>query len=134
MISIEESGAPGGIRTPDLLVRSQTLYPAELRARRNADSVPLDYDTAVSTSTALSGNFMRGDSARAQRVIRRPYLSSQICHSAPNLAGDFVRVLVWREAHGRADGHANMPRASGTPFGLPQVKQASEANRHYRQA
>ncbi len=26
-------GTPGGIRTPDLLVRSQTLYPAELRAR-----------------------------------------------------------------------------------------------------
>ena len=26
-------GAPGEIRTPDLLVRSQTLYPAELRAR-----------------------------------------------------------------------------------------------------
>src|SRR5579863_1958773 len=27
-----ENGAPGGIRTPDLLVRSQTLYPAELQA------------------------------------------------------------------------------------------------------
>ena len=27
------SGAPEGIRTPDLLVRSQTLYPAELRAQ-----------------------------------------------------------------------------------------------------
>ena len=26
------SGAPGGTRTPDLLVRSQTLYPAELLA------------------------------------------------------------------------------------------------------
>ena len=26
-------GAPGGIRTPDLLIRSQTLYPTELRAR-----------------------------------------------------------------------------------------------------
>src|SRR5690554_2371972 len=26
-------GAPGKIRTPDLLVRSQTLYPTELRAR-----------------------------------------------------------------------------------------------------
>ena len=25
-------GAPGGTRTPDLLVRSQSLYPAELRA------------------------------------------------------------------------------------------------------
>ena len=26
-------GTPEGIRTPDLLVRSQTLYPTELRAR-----------------------------------------------------------------------------------------------------
>ena len=29
---VEMSGAPGEIRTPGLLVRSQTLYPAELRA------------------------------------------------------------------------------------------------------
>ena len=28
----DKNGAPEGIRTPDLLVRSQTLYPAELRA------------------------------------------------------------------------------------------------------
>ena len=28
-----ENGAPGGIRTPDHLVRSQVLYPTELRAR-----------------------------------------------------------------------------------------------------
>lgn len=27
------NGAPGETRTPDLLVRSQTLYPTELRAR-----------------------------------------------------------------------------------------------------
>ena len=26
------NGDPGGIRTPDLLIRSQTLYPAELRS------------------------------------------------------------------------------------------------------
>jgi hypothetical protein len=33
--SVKESdGAPGGIRTPGLLVRSQALYPAELRAQR----------------------------------------------------------------------------------------------------
>ncbi len=31
---IEEIGAPGEIRTPDPLVRSQVLYPTELRARR----------------------------------------------------------------------------------------------------
>jgi hypothetical protein len=30
---IELVGAPGEIRTPDLLVRSQTLYPTELQAR-----------------------------------------------------------------------------------------------------
>ncbi len=28
-------GAPGQIRTADLLVRSQTLYPTELRAQQN---------------------------------------------------------------------------------------------------
>src|SRR6516162_5223514 len=28
------TGAPGEIRTPDLLVRSQALYPTELRAHR----------------------------------------------------------------------------------------------------
>ena len=26
-------GVPGGVRTPDLLVRSQSLYPTELQAR-----------------------------------------------------------------------------------------------------
>src|SRR5436190_23703459 len=29
-------GAPGEIRTPDLLLRRQSLYPAELRARANS--------------------------------------------------------------------------------------------------
>jgi hypothetical protein len=36
-------GAPGVIRTPDLLVRSQTLYPTELRAqfgRNDSSTVP----------------------------------------------------------------------------------------------
>ena len=31
---MSDSGAPGEIRTPDPLVRSQMLYPAELRARK----------------------------------------------------------------------------------------------------
>src|SRR4030088_579205 len=33
MTSLLESGAPGGNRTPDPLLRRQTLYPTELRAR-----------------------------------------------------------------------------------------------------
>ena len=32
LVSHKKSGTPEGIRTPDLLVRSQTLYPAELLA------------------------------------------------------------------------------------------------------
>jgi hypothetical protein len=34
LIKAGKSGAPGEIRTPDPLVRSQMLYPAELRAHR----------------------------------------------------------------------------------------------------
>ena len=30
---MSKNGAPGEIRTPDPLIRSQVLYPAELRAR-----------------------------------------------------------------------------------------------------
>ena len=33
VVAVREIGAPGEIRTPDHLVRSQVLYPAELRAR-----------------------------------------------------------------------------------------------------
>jgi hypothetical protein len=32
---LEKNGAPGGIRTPDPLLRRQMLYPSELRARRS---------------------------------------------------------------------------------------------------
>ena len=36
------NGALEGIRTPDLLVRSQTLYPTELRAQHNKPELTLD--------------------------------------------------------------------------------------------
>ena len=39
MLGLSEYGAPGTIRTYDRLVRSQVLYPAELRARRGANYV-----------------------------------------------------------------------------------------------
>ena len=34
-IEIAENGAPGRIRTSDLVLRRHTLYPSELRARRS---------------------------------------------------------------------------------------------------
>jgi hypothetical protein len=44
-----KSGAPGEIRTPDPLLRRQTLYPTELRARCYADSKSIirDNDTIL---------------------------------------------------------------------------------------
>ena len=33
-LKIDRNGAPGEIRTPGPLIRSQVLYPAELRAHR----------------------------------------------------------------------------------------------------
>ncbi len=39
----DSGGAPGEIRTPDLLVRSQALYPTELRAQID-DRSPLTDD------------------------------------------------------------------------------------------
>ena len=49
---IEIIGAPGKIRTPNLLIRSQVLYPVELRARRS----PRDRCLAV-----RHGNIFAGD-------------------------------------------------------------------------
>jgi hypothetical protein len=46
-------GAAGGIRTPDHLVRSQVLYPTELRPRGGAQSKP----TPRFGSTLLIGHF-----------------------------------------------------------------------------
>src|SRR5437762_3453871 len=42
LFSIQRDGAPGETRTPDPLVRSQMLYPAELRAR-GATSITLKH-------------------------------------------------------------------------------------------
>ena len=45
-------GAPEGIRTPDLLVRSQTLYPTELPAHSNF-SLPYYTTTHCTVSQVL---------------------------------------------------------------------------------
>ena len=44
--SVVSSGDPGEIRTPDLLIRSQTLYPAELLSH----NLPLEYNTTICCS------------------------------------------------------------------------------------
>ena len=48
-------GAPGVTRTPDLLVRSQTLYPTELRAQVCEDSLQsIEFDAFAQASALTS--------------------------------------------------------------------------------
>ena len=56
-IAARKSGAPWVIRTPDLLVRSQTLYPAELRARRSLKIVAQLRDPTSTPLYAASMHF-----------------------------------------------------------------------------
>ena len=48
---LQKSGALEGIRTPDLLVRSQTLYPAELRARWIQKKIKMVAPNGIEPST-----------------------------------------------------------------------------------
>ena len=52
----EFDGAPGMIRTCDLLVRSQTLYPAELRAQKRTEYVlcALIQDLSIATGERVA--------------------------------------------------------------------------------
>src|SRR5882672_10022455 len=58
------SGAPGEIRTPDPLLRRQTLYPTELRAHCRFDSKAF----TVPTDTLLRGSTFRRRGRRSSRL------------------------------------------------------------------
>jgi DNA end-binding protein Ku len=74
------SGARGEIRTPDLLVRSQTLYPTELRAH----ALPTqDYQTGQKTP---SFQFPDRPALHLNRSMARPYWSGQISLSLVSFA------------------------------------------------
>ena len=49
-----KDGAPGESRTPDLLVRSQTLYPAELRAHPRTTSFYIRCDDSQNDEIAAT--------------------------------------------------------------------------------
>jgi hypothetical protein len=53
--SEENSGAPGEIRTPGLLVRSQALYPAELRAHIGKSTAQTKPSAILSPSVPIGG-------------------------------------------------------------------------------
>ena len=82
MGAVRRNGAPGKSRTCDLLVRSQTLYPAELRAPRCANAVRIDYDTRAESST----------------MSARIFSSLGWYHSAEALAAPVFPSYLWTVA------------------------------------
>ncbi len=70
---------PGRIRTSDLLIRSQTLYPAELRAHKtlilNADGK--DYQTIPLTGPEnYTGRFLPVQCVFAKKMMERLFVKS----------------------------------------------------------
>ena len=61
-------GAPGTIRTCDPLIRSQVLYPAELRARR-----ALSYSRASLFQVRVDGTASVGDAKKSLRANHAPW-------------------------------------------------------------
>ena len=53
---IEKNGTPEWIRTTDLLLRRQTLYPAELRAHTDSSISVANRDSARGLSRSVAGS------------------------------------------------------------------------------
>ena len=72
----KNGGAPGEIRTPDHLVRSQVLYPAELRAPARSLALSglfgnLAVQFSVSATVSVHPGFHRRVAGRRCRVVER---------------------------------------------------------------
>src|SRR5206468_4315966 len=65
-------GAPCRTRTCDLLVRSQTLYPTELRARRNCDYIKSVAGIVSTSYLERTGSAVRIGSPSACELARQP--------------------------------------------------------------
>ena len=63
------AGAPGAIRTPDPLVRSQILYPTELRVRTNINDVVLPTDQPPGQSIRQSADQRGGELCASLHVM-----------------------------------------------------------------
>ena len=96
------SGAPGMIRTCDLLIRSQALYPTELRARREEGL----YGQVVRMSTILLPENESVERHRAtarcgpSRVTRPASGCSQARHPCCRAGSGFVSAPEWSARDG----------------------------------
>ena len=84
-------GVPGGIRTRDLLIRSQALYPAELQAHKNY--FLFDRRSQSEAESMPAKNTNKGNTAlfSHQNAKRSNYLSIK---SAACQAADFLSLIL----------------------------------------
>ena len=75
-IGVVLDGAPGGNRTPDILLRRQMLYPAELRARGRSHS---DSKAFAAVPKIKSSSFSR----YCARTVPKPSVTGRFWHSVP---------------------------------------------------
>ena len=122
----ENNGAPGEIRTPDLLVRSQALYPTELRAhitnkrqqcRQKGKEHPRPALFTLWAPPSLRGKWRRGrdySSLRSSPLRGRPCgaLSPLRCPRNKLNPTDINSTIWWRR------GRDSNPRWAFDPYAL----------------
>jgi DNA end-binding protein Ku len=101
-------GARGEIRTPDLLVRSQTLYPTELRAHAYQDRLPNGFK-----NTKFRGHY--GLVVHPRSSMARPYWSGQISLSLVSFVVEIYPAVT-----------------SARPFQFHQIDRATGERIHYQ--
>jgi hypothetical protein len=110
-------GAPGEIRTPGLLVRSQALYPTELRAQRHIDKTSLEAVSPVvrqrvgQKPAPLAYTWRRGRDSNPRRAFD-PYALSR---GAPSTTRPPLRITAIRlfAERGMIPARSSLGKANG---------------------
>ncbi len=103
------AGAPGAIRTPDPLVRSQILYPTELRVRTNINDVVLPTNQPPSQSIQPSADQRGGELCTSLHAM------STVSCKISQLSGRFAARAT----------HLSLPRSGMPP--LPGTERPGKA-------
>ena len=128
------TGAPGEIRTPDLLVRSQTLYPTELRARCTGNSTGGERGIrtleGLLTLTPLAGARLRplGHLSGLQRAAKDSGPAAPRKAPPPGIAAKDLDRVAGTDRPGSA-GHGNEPWPSPPCAGRPSLSCSSRLMR-----
>ena len=111
----ESNGAPSMIRTCDLLVRSQTLYPAELWARQTFDLNIGALPTRIALRTGIKGHEPKlvalcaswEESPSKSRLFQRlPTLNADVDDELTAIVGEVI--VVHTEIQNAADGRGDL--------------------------